>query len=156
MPNWLTLAVLYSIQIEFRYSGINVPNDFSASHSAFYKLVATDVAMPEAFRGYTTFYQCLAEDDGASQCARHCSTNLKDDLVSFSVTGHIAPPPPPSPDAPPEPPAPPPSPLPTYENAFNGASDACSNAGVYEGMHASLIELSHLSLFTRQHNSHTL
>ena len=49
------------------------------------------------------------------------------------MTGHIAPPPPPSPDAPPAPPLPPPNPLPPFAYAYNGASDACSGAGVYQG-----------------------
>ena len=69
-------------EILFRYSGVDTPSDFSSSHSAFYKLVATDVAMPADFRGYTTYYNCIAEDDGASKCARHCSENLK---VSFQL-----------------------------------------------------------------------
>jgi len=90
MPKLADFDCALGVQILFRYSGIDVPNDFSSSHSAFYRLAATDVAMPEDFRGFTTFYDCPAEDDGAAKCARHCSENLKDDLVSFSVTGHIA------------------------------------------------------------------
>ena len=120
-------------ELEWRYSGTDVAYDFSSSASAFYKLAATDLAMPADYRGYTKTYECLAEDDGAAVCARHCADNLKDDLVSFSVTGHIAPPPPPSPEAPPLPPAPPPSPLPPWGEQFNGANDGCSNAGVYVG-----------------------
>ena len=77
-------------ELEWSYSGTNVAYDFSSSASAFYKIAATDLAMPEDFRGYTKSYECPGEDDGAAVCARHCSDNLKDDLVAFSVSGKLA------------------------------------------------------------------
>ena len=77
-------------ELEWSYSGTNVAYDFSSSASAFYKIAATDLAMPEDFRGYTKTYECPGEDDGAAVCARHCSDNLKDDLVAFSVTGKLS------------------------------------------------------------------
>ena len=49
------------------------------------------------------------------------------------MTGLLAPPPPPSAGAPPSPTSPPPAPLPPYGFQFNGASDACTNSGLYHG-----------------------
>ena len=94
------------------YSGIGVPSDYDGHAAAFYRKVATDVAMPVSFRSAATTMQCPAEDTGAAQCARHCAAALGSKLVSFSVTGRIAPPPPlPAPSAP-LPPGSPPSPSP--------------------------------------------
>jgi hypothetical protein len=117
----------------YRYSGIDVASTFESSPSAWFKQVGRDIAMPSDFRKFTTEYDCIAEDDGADHCAKHCSENLKGDLTSFSVSGLIAPPPPPLPGGPPAPPIPPPSPLPPMGAQFNGASDACSLASVYQG-----------------------
>ena len=118
-----------------QYSGIDVPSTYEGSSSAFYKKVGTDIAMPESFRGNTIHYNCPAEDTGAGACARHCSAELGDDLVAFSVTGHIAPPPPPH--------TPSPGALPRLshrrrrchrgDEQFNGATDACSARGRVPG-----------------------
>lgn len=116
-----------------QYSGINVPYDHSGSSSAFYRKVGTDVAMPASFRQFTTHYSCPAEDTGAASCAKHCSEQMGDDLVAFSVTGLLAPPPPPNTPSPAGPPIAPPSPLPPFGEQFNGATDSCDRAGVYSG-----------------------
>lgn len=121
---------------ELEYAGIDVPSDYSSSHSsshsAFYRRVATDAAMPESFRQHTTSYDCIGADTGASTCAKHCSGALGDDLVAFSVTGHIAPPPPPATPSPTSPPLSPPNPLPPFGDQFNGATDSCATAGIYQ------------------------
>lgn len=111
------------------YSGIGVPSDYDGHAAAFYRKVATDVAMPVSFRSAPTTMQCPAEDTGAAQCARHCAAALGSKLVSFSVTGRIAPPPPLSPPSAPLPPGSPPSPSPPWDASFNGRSDACAAAG---------------------------
>lgn len=116
-----------------QYSPAAVAGDYTSGSSAFYRLVATDVAMPESFRQETINYQCLGADTGAGHCARHCSEKLADDLVAFSVTGHVAPPPPPSTPSPRPPPSAPPSPLPPWNSQFNGATDSCARAGIYMG-----------------------
>lgn len=116
-----------------QYSGTGLPVDYSGHASAFYRLVASDVAMPEPFRSETTVYECPGKDSGANECARHCASELGDDLVAFSVKAINAPPSPPTPALPPTPPASPPSPLPPWGEQFNGATDSCCTAGFYCG-----------------------
>lgn len=111
------------------YSGIGVPSDYDGHAAAFYRKVATDVAMPVSFRSSPITMECPAEDTGAAQCARHCAAALGSKLVSFSVTGRIAPPPPLPPPSPALPPGSPPSPSPPYLESFNGRADACAAAG---------------------------
>lgn len=118
---------------QYSYTGTGVPIDASGHAAAFYKLVGHDVAMPSEFTSHTTHFECPAEDTGAAQCGRHCAGSLGDHLVSFAVTGLLAPPPPPLPDHPPEPPSIPPNPLPPWGFQFNGATDGCRTAGLYRG-----------------------
>ena len=117
----------------FQYAGTGLPIDYSGHPSAFYKKVGTDIAMPADFRTEVTSYDCVGDDTGANQCARHCSAELGDHLVAFSVTGHMAPPPPPGEPEPLPPPLPPPSPLPPWGFQFNGATDGCLIGGIYTG-----------------------
>ena len=107
--------------------------DPAGHSSAFFKHVATDVALPADFESHATDYACPGAETGGLECARHCSGELGDNLVAFQVTGILAPPPPPSPGHPSASPRPPPAPLPPYGAQFNGNSDACTNAGLYHG-----------------------
>ena len=118
---------------EFQYAGSGTPDTSQGHATAFYKLVATDAALPEAFRGNTINYDCPGEETGAGHCARHCAGELGDNLVAFSVTGLVSPPPPPVPNPPPASPSPPPNPLPPWGFQFNGATDGCKTAGIYFG-----------------------
>ena len=119
-------------ETEWIYAGSGVPSDAYGHATAFYKHVATDVAMPTDFQSDAIEYACPGEETGSLECARHCSEELGNNLVAFQVTGVLAPPPPPSYNPPPPSP-PPPLPLPPYGEQFNGASDACTNAGLYHG-----------------------
>lgn len=117
-------------ETEMIFSGSEVASDYDGKPAAFYRKVGTDLGLPESFRGYSTNYQCLAEDTGAATCARHCASMLGSRLASFSVTGLVASPPPTPPPHTPEPPTSPPPPLPPWNSAFNGRSDACEAAGL--------------------------
>jgi hypothetical protein len=123
-------------ETDWTYAGVPAVStfgDYSGHATAFYKHVATDVGMPADFQTHSTGYGCAGALTGAEQCARHCADEVGYALVAFQVTGKIAPPPPPSPTDPPLPPLSPPAPHPPYGFRFNGATDACKNAGVYTG-----------------------
>jgi len=120
-------------ETDWIYAGTGTAFDYTGHASAFFKHVATDVAMPSDFQSHPVDYACPGAETGGLECARHCSDELGDNLAAFQVTGLLAPPPPPSPGAPPQPPSPPPAPLPPYGFQFNGASDACTNSGLYHG-----------------------
>lgn len=117
------------------YSSVRSPSyqDRSGHSTAFYKKVADDLAMPSHFVSGTATYDCPGADTGAQRCARHCAGQHGLGLVSFSVTGRIAPPPPPPPPLPVAPPSPHPPPNSPFNVAFSGATDACMQAGIYTG-----------------------
>lgn len=118
---------------DWTYADTTAAGDPLGHGTAFFKHVATDVGMPDDFQTHETHYNCPGAEDGAVTCARHCAEELGVNLVAFQVTGLIAPPPPPDPPPPPIAPSPPPAPLPPFGQQFNGASDACTNSGVYHG-----------------------
>ena len=120
----------------YQYSGTGVPTDEYGHSTAYYKLVANDMRLPEFMRIHSTGYECIGVDTGARQCARHCSARLGSKMRAFSVTGQIVPPPPstpPSPPLPPLPPLSPPTPLPPRASRFHGATDACRLSRQYSG-----------------------
>ena len=123
-----------SDETTYLFSGIpEVVSSYSGHAGAYYKRVARDAAMQSGFRDHFKRYDCVGDDSGAVQCATHCSRELGPDLFAFSVTGRQAPPPPPNPDPPPWPPSPPPAPLPPRGSRFNGGTDSCAKANIYEG-----------------------
>ena len=95
--------------------------------SAFYRLAAEDARVGAPFDddgGPVHSHACVGADDGADVCAVHCAETVGLELVAFSVTGRVAPPPPRPPPTTPVPPLPPPSPHPPG-GIFHGATDGC-------------------------------
>ncbi len=121
-------------ETKWLYAGPETPIDNSGHATAFYKWVADDVRMPKHLRSHVTQYSCPGTDTGAANCARHCSSNLGNRLVAFSVGGELAPPSPPRPPSAPLPPEIPPTPRPPRAARFHGATDACADVRIYEGL----------------------
>ena len=120
-------------ETKWLYAGPETPIDTSGHATAFYKWVADDVRLPVHLRSHVTQYSCPGTQTGAAHCARHCSSNLGNRLVAFSVGGELAPPSPPQPPSAPMPPEIPPTPRPPRSARFHGATDACKLSRIYEG-----------------------